>query len=122
MRAISRFFVTDCQHEFRAPMHASHLAHTPITNHHLPKLHAKTDLGRVTRQCSDAGLPNPGSSDLVGKVLVLASYTEEFRGRTERKYDVLATVGSAEDFDLERGIAIVQDEALASKQQVSASY
>ena len=87
-----------------------------------PSMHAKTDLGRITRQCSDAGLPNPGSSDLVGKVLVLASYTEEFRGRTERKYDVLATVGSAEDFDLERGIAIVQDEALASKQQVSASY
>ena len=53
---------------------------------------------------------------------MVASYTEEFRGRTERKYDILATVGDVEDFDLERGIAIVQDEALASKQQVSAAY
>ena len=87
-----------------------------------PSMHAKTDLGRLTRQCSDAGLPNPGSSDLVGKVVVVASFTEEFRGRTERKYDILATVGDVEDFDLERGIAIVQDEALASKQQVSAAY
>lgn len=87
-----------------------------------PRMDPRSVVGKLTEQCSAAGLPAPDSEDMQGKVVVITRFNETLKNGNTRLHNfVIANLGDRDNPDLDRGKEIA-DKANSATKEAPASY